>query len=572
MLNLILAKIETNDLSQILKCLVYSMYREKQLSQSNLNYINYLINLFSLEDETEMIFNIDTRYELPFEEIMSKMNQNGARALLLIFIITSEIFKDSNLEKYLKIHIYKFLPFDDSIKKEISKLSCSFLSLSVEIYNNIFNLKDSSFFSLKSKENIEDYQKLFLITKNELDSISKEEKESFIKILVFLMYDDNIIDELELNYLNLWFNIFSLEQINIEDANIYNNLSISVLNEVKTAWFAKFLVFAFLLTQETVNTDSNNKFYRIKKLNIIEEKFFDDLLNIVNRYKETKINLTKVINSNIITVKDESNAKYAQIGLNIAEIALSCLPVIGNINAIRRISSHVVDNRNIMDFGLTDINKNSNSNQIIICIDGFMSESGHEQFSDWSLGLQSLKSNSWLQGYKWASNNIKTVLTGGVSSWYESVGNSEKASLSLVRDIGLIYSFKPDAEIILMGHSLGARVIFNALKNLQKTNLRIQEVYLFGGAVSRNDKAGWLSALTTVDKKIYNFYSFNDSVLKNLYQSTMIGDNPIGLGEIEFYNSADLKLAEVENIDVTHIIGGHTEYKNKIQSLISIIK
>ena len=103
---------------------------------------------------------------------------------MLIFIITSEIFKDSNLEKYLKIHIYKFLPFDDSIKKEISKLSCSFLSLSVEIYNNIFNLKDNSFFSLKNKENIEDYQKLFLITKNELDSISKEEKESFIKILI----------------------------------------------------------------------------------------------------------------------------------------------------------------------------------------------------------------------------------------------------------------------------------------------------------------------------------------------------------------------------------------------------
>lgn len=97
MLNLILAKVETNDLSQILKCLVYSMYREKQLSQSNLNYINYLINLFSLEDETEMIFNIDSRYELPFEEIMSRMNQNGARALLLIFIITSEIFKNSYL-------------------------------------------------------------------------------------------------------------------------------------------------------------------------------------------------------------------------------------------------------------------------------------------------------------------------------------------------------------------------------------------------------------------------------------------------------------------------------------------
>ena len=572
MLNLILNKVSTNDLSQILKSLVYAMYREKQLSPSNVNYINYLIHLFSLEEETEIIFNIDSRYELSFEDIITKMNQNGARAFLLIFIITSEIFKDCNLEKYLKMYINKYLPFDDSIRKEINKLSCTFLSLTVELYNNIFNLKDSSFFSLKSKENIEDYQKLFLVTKNELDAISKKEKESFIKILVFLMFDDNVIDEVELNYLELWFNIFDLEQINIKDFEAYNNLSISVLNEIKTEWFGKFLVFAFLLTQETINTDVTNSFARIKKLNIIKESYFDDLLNIVNRYKENKIKLTEVINSSIVTVNDESNAKYAQIGLNIAEIALSCIPIIGNINAIRRISSNVVDNRNIMNFGLTDINKNINSNQIIICIDGFMSESGAEQFKDWSLGLHSIKSNSWLKGYKWASNNIKTFITGGVSSWYESVTNSEKASFALMRDIELIYSFKPDVEIILMGHSLGARVIFNTLKNLQKTNFKILEVYLFGGAVSRNDKAGWLSALTTVDKKVYNFYSLNDSVLKNLYKSTMIGDNPIGLGEIEFYNSADLKLAELVNINVTDIIGGHTEYKDKIQSLMSVIK
>ncbi len=535
---------------------------------------NYLINLFSLQDESEAIFNIDSRYELPFEEIISKMNQNGARALLLIFIITSEIFKDSNLEKYLKIHIYKFLPFDDSIKKEISKLSCAFLSLSVEIYNNIFSIIDGGFFSLKSKENIEEYQKLFLITKNELDSISKEEKESFIKILVFLMYDDNIVDELELNYLKLWFDIFGLEQINIEDANIYNNLSISVLNEVKTEWFTKFLVFAFLLTQETININASSNFSRIRKLNIMGEKNFDELLVTVNKYKENKIRLTEVINSNIVTVKDESYAKYAQIGFNITEIALSCIPVIGNINAIRRISGDVVDerNKNIMNFGLIDINKNINCNKIIICIDGFMSESGAEQFKDWGMGLESFKNNSWIKGYKWPSNNIKTIASGGgLSSWYESIQNSEKTALSLVRDIELIYSFKPDVEIILMGHSLGARVIFNTLKNLQKNNIKIYEVYLFGGAVSRMDKTGWLSALTVVEKKIYNFYSNNDSILKNLYQVTMIGDSPIGLGEIEFHTSANLQLAEIENIDVSNIIGGHTEYKDKIQSLVSII-
>jgi len=123
-----------------------------------------------------------------------------------------------------------------------------------------------------------------------------------------------------------------------------------------------------------------------------------------------------------------------------------------------------------------------------------------------------------------------------------------------------------------MGHSLGARVIFNTLKNLQKINMKIYEVYLFGGAVSRTDKTGWLSALTAVDKKIYNFYSYNDSILKNLYQSTMIGDSPIGLGEIEFYTSANLKLAEVENTDVTHIIKGHTEYKDKMEFLLSLVK
>lgn len=576
MINTVLREVNRNDLVQSLRVLVYAMYQKRQLTEENINYINFIIHSLDLEDAAETIYNIDSRFELPIENIIGDMTHYGARALLLLLTITSKVFKDSNLESYIKAEVNDTLPFDRAVRKEISNFSTAFLSLSTELYDTIFDVESTGFFGSKSKNDIEDYQKLFLVTQEHIDALEDDDKKTFVKILIYMMLEDREIDDIESGYLNLWSSSLNIEPVDQKEMQDYDNLPTERFSDIKSPWLNKFLIFAYLLSQESNDLQEFTRLSNFMRLSEVENEELENLKKLVQKYKVNHVKLWEIIHSRIHLLEDqESNARYAYLALSLAEIVISYIPVVGptisNINKFRHVTGKIVEDRscNIMNFGLSDINKNTKSDTIVICIDGFMSESNAEQFKDWADGLESLKSSSWLKGYMWASNNFKTIISGGVSSWYESVSNTEKAATALLNDITTIYSFRPDVKIILMGHSLGARVIYNMLIKLHKHDFKVYEVYLFGGAVSRNNKAGWLSALSTVDKKIYNYYSSNDDILKKLYCSTMAGDDPIGLGKIEYFSSVDSKMAELKNIDCTDVIGGHTEYKDKLTSLMS---
>ena len=121
-----------------------------------------------------------------------------------------------------------------------------------------------------------------------------------------------------------------------------------------------------------------------------------------------------------------------------------------------------------------------------------------------------------------------------------------------------------DQSFILLGHSLGARVIYSALTTLSTTATPIVEkVHLMGGAVD-NDPENWKQAIKAVRSTVHNYYSLNDSVLQYLFgagtffMSTPIGRNPIlvpGMGP-------NFTLAPgVDNHDVTQSVAGHMNYK-----------
>ncbi|MBK6303432.1 MAG: DUF726 domain-containing protein, partial [Arcobacter sp.] len=61
---------------------------------------------------------------------------------------------------------------------------------------------------------------------------------------------------------------------------------------------------------------------------------------------------------------------------------------------------------------------------------------------------------------------------------------------------------------------------------------------------------------------IHNFYSKKDSVLKYLYKTFELGDNPIGLNPISS-NSKNIK-----NYDVSDTVKGHFEYKKNLQTIL----
>lgn len=133
--------------------------------------------------------------------------------------------------------------------------------------------------------------------------------------------------------------------------------------------------------------------------------------------------------------------------------------------------------------------------------------------------------------------------------WHLTVRNSKYTGKLLAKTI-IACDHK---EFILIGHSLGARVIFNCLEHIKNSNkeTNITEVHLLGGAVNSRLKK-WNKTTGKVKNKIYNYYSKNDLILKRLYSLIMIDRFPIGLKAIN--------LPYFENIDSTADISGHTEY------------
>jgi len=150
---------------------------------------------------------------------------------------------------------------------------------------------------------------------------------------------------------------------------------------------------------------------------------------------------------------------------------------------------------------------------------------------------------------------LSTILDIGGNPWFVALSKAQKTG-QLLAD--LILRADGRARYVLFGHSLGARVLYYTLQALAEADVkrpRIREAHLLGGAVGR-DKYDWIGVDSAVEKSIYNYYSKNDDVLRILYQvGTLFMYEPIGLGPIE------TRSKKIRNIDVTNLVGGHSQFK-----------
>ena len=145
--------------------------------------------------------------------------------------------------------------------------------------------------------------------------------------------------------------------------------------------------------------------------------------------------------------------------------------------------------------------------------------------------------------------------------WHTSM---VKSSMTGVLLADLIARTNNPNGFILMGHSLGARVIFYLLCALSTKNItQINDVFLLGGAADRKDSNAWEESIKSVNGKIVNCYSYNDSILKYLYQgANALSSSPIGIGDIEVSHE------KLVNKNVTSIIAGHMQYKEKFGEIL----
>ncbi|GAA96521.1 uncharacterized protein L969DRAFT_493762 [Mixia osmundae IAM 14324] len=110
--------------------------------------------------------------------------------------------------------------------------------------------------------------------------------------------------------------------------------------------------------------------------------------------------------------------------------------------------------------------------------------------------------------------------------------------------------------VSLVGFSLGARVIFYALKELARAKAFgvVQEVYLMGATVTASRKS-WREARGVVCGRFVNAYATNDWILGYLFRATTGGLGTVaGLRPIE-------QVPDMENVDVTDIVVGHMSYR-----------
>lgn len=115
-------------------------------------------------------------------------------------------------------------------------------------------------------------------------------------------------------------------------------------------------------------------------------------------------------------------------------------------------------------------------------------------------------------------------------------------------------------EFILMGHSLGGRVMVTAaevLASKSKDRPRIESVHLFGAAVSRG--ADWRALNDAVSERVWNYHSRNDAVLRRAYRAGELGKHAVGsVG----FNS---KFAKISDKEVSRRVAKHGDYVKQVK-------
>jgi len=245
----------------------------------------------------------------------------------------------------------------------------------------------------------------------------------------------------------------------------------------------------------------------------------------------------------------------------------------------------------------------------IICIDGFLTEKSKEAPEQWLSDLSKIYPENEIFYVKWEAKRLQDIansasLVGGQETLKKGLfglaKSASKTAATKLAPVGIAFQAlglatnpwsvagvkayqtgalladiiaRTEKEYILIGHSLGARVIYSCLASLKTKDERfIKDVHLLGGAVNNNyssnkdssDSVNWSGIDNSVSGSINNYYSSNDSILKYLYK---VGEGvkfdlgkPIGRHEI---NSS-----KINNVDVSNHVSGHTKYKEKMESFL----
>ncbi|XP_047339204.1 transmembrane and coiled-coil domain-containing protein 4-like [Impatiens glandulifera] len=146
------------------------------------------------------------------------------------------------------------------------------------------------------------------------------------------------------------------------------------------------------------------------------------------------------------------------------------------------------------------------------------------------------------------------------SKWAIALDRSDKAGKMLAE--ALMKGLQGQRPVTLIGFSLGARVIFKCLQFLaesgQKAHL-VERVVLLGAPISFGDE-NWASARQVVAGRFVNAFSTDDWMLGIAFRASLLTEGLAGIQPIE--------VPGIENVNVTHLIEGHSSYLWATQQII----
>jgi hypothetical protein len=268
---------------------------------------------------------------------------------------------------------------------------------------------------------------------------------------------------------------------------------------------------------------------------------------------------------------------------------------------------------NVRQINLAPLNPRVTATNCYIFISGFLSETS-DHYEEWENMALNLTSNSTCYFYNWPgdclsnfagetifnlglsvlsgfsrnsrntnTNNVNTINTKnyGINKYDKFdpgksfIDSSNKAALSgkILAFILASKLFLKYQTVTLISFSLGTHVTKHCIKQMYQFHYKehipcndiIKDVVLIAGATSMKKKEAKFKNIFSkmINGKLINCYSKEDQVLNILYTGCM-NKKPIGNSELELDGFENLK-----NIDFTPFHLGHTDYRNKMDLVMS---
>ena len=270
--------------------------------------------------------------------------------------------------------------------------------------------------------------------------------------------------------------------------------------------------------------------------------------------------------------------------------------------------------KNVRHISLSPLNPRVTSTHCYIFISGFLSETS-DHYEEWENLALNLAANNTCYFYNWPGDSVsnfagETILNLGLSvlsnfskntannnrsndinsknygiNKYDTfdpgksfIDSSNKASLcgkilALILASKLFFKYQ---TVTLVSFSLGTHVTKHCLKQMYELHYKehipcndiIKNVVLIAGATSMKNKEKKFKNIFSkiINGKFINCYSKEDQVLNILYTGCM-SKKPIGNSELDLDGYENLK-----NIDFTPLHLGHTDYRKKMDLVMSKIE